>query len=100
MVGKINAYDPRVEANVEVIREYLCVEFKGFEVTEKKDVPVSYTFTVTKSADERYQLKIYWAQLSDKNNTPERTKKSLVTDDVVGRMKGKSQGEYFLWGKY
>jgi hypothetical protein len=100
MVGKPNANNPRVEANVEVIREYLCVEFKGFEVTEKKDVPDSYMFTVTRSADERYQLKIYWTQLSDKSNTPERTKKCLVTDDVAGRMKGKSQGEYFLWRGY
>ena len=89
-----------VEANVEVIREYLIREFKGFEVTEKKDVPLSYMFTVMKSADERYQLKIFWPQLSDKSNTPERTKKRLVTDDVAGRMKGKSQGEYFLWGKH
>ena len=89
-----------VEANVEVIREYLISEFKGFEVTEKKDVSLSYMFTVTKSADERYQLKIFWAQLADKSNTPERTKKRLVTDDVAGRMKGKSQGEYFLWGKH
>ena len=41
MVRNLNANDPRVESNVEVIREYLCVEFKGFEVTEKKDVPLS-----------------------------------------------------------
>ena len=95
-----NVDDSHVKANVEVIREYLTSEFKGFEVTEKKDVPVSYMFTVTKSADEQYQLKIFWPQLSDKSNTPERTKKRLVTDDVAGRMKGKSQGEYFLWGKH
>ena len=100
MVGKTNANDPRVEANVEVIREYLASEFKGFEVTENKDVPVSYMFTVMKSADERYQLRIFWPQLSDKSNTPEKTKKRLVTDDVAGRMKGKSQGEYFLWGNH
>ena len=95
-----NVDDSHVKANVEVIREYLTSEFKGFEVTEKKDVPLSYMFTATKSADERYQLKIFWPQLSDKSNTPERTKKRLVTDDVAGRMKGKSQGEYFLWGKH
>ena len=50
-----NVDDSHVKANVEVIREYLTSEFKGFEVTEKKDVPVSYMFTVMKSADERYQ---------------------------------------------
>ena len=95
-----NEDNPHVEANVEIIREYLTSEFKGFEVTEKKDIPVSCMFTVTKSADERYQLKIFWPQLSDKSNTPEKTKKRLVTDDVAGRMRGKSQGEYFLWGKH
>ena len=95
-----NVDDSHVKANVEVIREYLTSEFKGFEVTEKKDVPVAYMFTVTKSADERYQLKIFWPQLSDKSLTPERSKQRLVTDDVAGRMKGKPQGEYFLWGKH
>ena len=72
-----NANNPRVEANVEIIREYLSVEFKGFEVTEKKDVPDSVMFTVTKSAEERYQLKIYWAQLSDKSNSPRAPRSAL-----------------------
>ncbi|RPH81022.1 MAG: hypothetical protein EHM80_03665 [Nitrospiraceae bacterium] len=95
-----NEDDSHVEANVEVIREYLRGQFKWFELTEKKDVPLSYTFTVTKSADERYQLKVFWPQLSDTSNTPKWTKQRLVTDDVAGRMKGRSQGEYFLWGKH
>ena len=90
----------RIKQNLEVIREYLIGKFKGFELTEKRDVPLSYTFTVTKSSDERYQLKASWPQLSDQSNTPERTKQRLVTDDVAGRMKGKSQGEYFSWGKH
>ena len=95
-----NENDPHVEANVEVIREYLRSQFKGFELTEKRDRLLSYTFVVTKSSDERYQVKVSWPQLSDYSNTPEGTKQRLVTDDVAGRMKGKSQGEYFWWGKY
>jgi len=95
-----NEDDPHVKANLEVIREYLGRQFKGFELTEKGDGPRSYTFTVTKSSEERYKLKVSWPQLSDQSNTPERTKQRLVTDDVAGRMKGKSQGEYFWWGKY
>lgn len=91
---------PHVEANVEVIREYLCIQFKGFGLTESHDAPRSHTFTVTKSADERYHLKVYWAQLSDQSHTPERTQQRLVADDVAGRMRGKSQGEYFTWGKH
>jgi hypothetical protein len=95
-----NEDDPHVEANLEVIREYLLSQFKGFELIEKRDAPLSYTFTVTKSSDEEYKLKVSWPQLSDQSNTPEMTKQRLVTDDVAGRMKGKSQGEYFPWGKH
>ena len=95
-----NKIDPHVEANLEVIREYLCSEFKGFEVTDKVEGSFRHLFTVTKSSDERYQLKAALTQLSDHSNTPERTKQRLVTDDVAGRMKGKSQGESFSWGKY
>ncbi len=94
-----NENKAHIEANLEVIREYLETQFKGFETTEKRDVPLSYTFTVTKSSDERYQVKVSWLQLSDQSNTPEWTKQRLVIGDVAGRMKGKSQGEYFSWGK-
>jgi hypothetical protein len=87
--------EAHIEANLEVIREYLCIQFKGFGLTEKPDAPRSHTFTVTKSADQQYHLKVYWSQLSDQSNTPESTKQCLVTDDVAGRMRGKSQGEYF-----
>jgi hypothetical protein len=90
----------RIQVNVEVIREYLRSQFKGFEVTDKLEGAYRHLFTVTKSSDERYQLKVSWPQLSDQSNTPERTKQLLVTDDVAGRMKGKSQGEHFSWGKY
>jgi hypothetical protein len=89
-----------IEANLEVIREYLEIQFKGFGLTEKSDAPRSHTFTVTKSSDQEYKLKVYWAQLSDQSHTPERTQQRLVADDVAGRMKGKSQGEYFSWGKH
>lgn len=92
--------EARIQANVEVIQGYLLGQFKGFELTDKEDRPSSHIFTATKSAGERYQLKVSWSQLSDLRNTPERTKKRLVTDDVAGRMKGKSQGEHFWWGKH
>ena len=95
-----NKVDPHVEANLEVIRLYLIGQFKGFELTDTPNHPLSHIFTATKSSDERYQLKVSWPQLSDISNTPERTKKRLVTDDVAGRMRGKSQGEHFWWGKH
>ena len=84
-----------IDANLDVIREYLMGQFKGFEISEQPDRPRTYSFTATKSSDERYQVKVSWPQLSDHSHTPERTRRRLVTDDVAGRMKGTSQGEYF-----
>lgn len=95
-----NEDDPHVQANMEVIREYLRIQFKGFGLTEKPNAPLSYTFTMTRSSDEEYKLKVYWSQLSDQSHTPERTQQRLVADDVAGRMRGKSQGEYFTWRQH
>ena len=97
---KSNEDDSHVQANMEVIREYLCRQFKGFGLTEKPNAPLSYTFTVTRSSDEEYKLKVYSSELSDRSQTPERTQQRLVTDDVAGRMRGKSQGEYFTWRQH
>ena len=58
-----------IEANLEVIRVYLIGQFKGFELTDTSNYPVSHTFTATKSADERYQVKVSWPQLSGIGNT-------------------------------
>ena len=94
-----NENTARLEANLDVVREYLVGQFKGFEITEKQDRPLVYSFTVTKSSEEQYQVKVWGPQLSDVGNTPESTKRRLITDDVAGRMKGRSQGEYFAWVK-
>ena len=94
-----NGNKAHIEANLEVIRLYLIAKFKGFDLTDTPNHPVSHTFTATKSSDERYQLKVSWRQLSDDSISPEQTKQRLVTDDVAGRMRGKPQGEYFSWGK-
>ena len=90
----------RVKENVGVIQEYLLGQFKEFELTDTSDYPLVHTFTATKSEEERYQVKVSWPQLSDESNTPKRTNQRLVMDDVAERMRGKSQGEYFWWGKY
>jgi hypothetical protein len=92
--------EARIQTNVEVIQGYLLGQFKGFELTDMPERPIWHIFTATKSADEQYRLKVSWSQLSAPSNTPEKTKRRLVTDDVAGRMKGKSQGEYFVWGKH
>jgi hypothetical protein len=57
-------------------------------------------FTVTKSSEERYKLKVAWPQISDRSNTPAKIKQLLVTNDVASRMRATSQGEYFAWGNH
>jgi hypothetical protein len=89
-----------VKENQQVIRDYLIGNFKGFEVTDMPNPPLSHMFIATRSSEERYSVKVAWAQISDSSNTPARIEQLLVAHDVAGRMRGKSQGEYFSWGNY
>jgi len=90
----------RVKQNQQVIREYLIGQFKGFELTETPDRPLSHMFTVTKSSEERYKLKVASPQISDRSNTPAKITQLLVTHCVADRMRATSQGEYFAWGNH
>jgi hypothetical protein len=91
-----NEDDPHVQANMEVIREYLCSQFKGFGLTEKPDPPLSHTFTMTRSSDEEYKLRVYWSQLSDQSHTPERIQ--LHVETALRRSEGNCPGEIqMLW---
>jgi hypothetical protein len=92
--------DTFVKENQQVIRDYLIGKFKGFEVTDLPNPPLSHMFIVTKSSEEQYRVKVAWLQISDRSNTPAKIKQLLVAHDVAGRMRGKSQGEYFAWGNY
>ena len=92
--------DAFVKANQQVIRDYLIGNFKGFEVTDTPNPPLSHMFIVTRSSEEQYSVKVPWPQISDSGNTPARIEQLLVAHDVAGRMRGKSQGEYFSWGNY
>jgi hypothetical protein len=92
--------DAFVKENQQVIRDYLNEKFKGFEVTDTPTPPLSHMCIVTRSSEERYSVKVTWAQISDSSNTPAKMKQLLVAHDVAGRMRGKSQGEHFIWGHY
>lgn len=92
--------DAFVKENQQVIRDYLIGKFKGFEVTDTPNPPLSHMFIVTRSSDERYSVKVTWPQISDSSTTPAMIKQLLFAHDVAGRMRGKSQGEYFAWGNY
>ena len=45
--------DAFVEENQQVIRDYLIGKFKGFEVTDTPNPPLSHMFIVTKSSEEQ-----------------------------------------------
>ena len=92
--------DTFVEENQQVIRDYLIGKFKGFEVTDTPNPPLSHMFIVTKSSEEQYRVQVTWPQISDSRTTPAMMKQLLFAHDVAGRMRGKSQGEYFAWGNY
>jgi hypothetical protein len=92
--------DAFVKENQEVIRDYLIGQFRGFELTDTPNHPLSHMFIVTRSSEERYRVKVTWPQISDSSNTPARIEQLLIAHDVAGRMRGKSQGEYFAWGNY
>lgn len=89
-----------ITQNQQVIRDYLIEQFKGFEVTDTPNPPLSHMFIVTRSSEEQYRVKVTWPLISDSENTPARIQRLLTTHDVAGRMRGKSQGEYFAWGNY
>jgi hypothetical protein len=92
--------DPFINENQQIIREYLMGQFRGFELTDTPNHPLSHMFIVTKSSEERYRLKVTWTQISDRSNTPAKMKRLLVTHDVAGRMRATSQGGYFAWGHH
>ena len=92
--------DAFVEENQQVIRDYLIAQFKGFDVTDTPNPPLSHIFIVTRSSDEQYRVKVAWLLISDRSNNPAKIRRLLIAHDVAGRMRGKSQGEYFSWGNY
>ena len=76
----------------------LCSEYPAVLIRPLPEMTFQRAFTSSNSyRSSKSQLYRY---RSMSRNTPERTKKRLVTDDVAGRMKGKSQGEHFWWGKH
>ena len=86
--------------NQQVIRDYLISQFKGFDVNDTPNPPLSHMFVVTRFSDEKYTVKIAWRLISDSSITPAKLKSLLLAHDVAGPMRGKSQGEYFSWSNY
>jgi hypothetical protein len=88
----------RIELNRRTIREHLIKEFPGFHLTEDASEHLVYhRFTVTDvTTFEQYKLKVGWPRLSEITNNPDMTKRSLMDDDVIGRMRN-AKGHYAQW---
>lgn len=89
-----------IASNLKVIQAYLAKEFPGFDVPPARpNGSMYYTFTVTNSTTyTSHILRVTGPQLSDRSNTPEKTKKALVRDNVADKMRAMKKGEYYSWG--
>lgn len=91
----------RIHENLKIIREYLMKGFPGFDMTEDTSDPsLCHKFTMTRlKTYEQFKLKVGWPRLSDKSNTPDKTKRSLEHGDVTGKMRKMrdGKGQYFYW---
>lgn len=88
----------RIQLNLRTVREYLAKGFPGFQLTEDASDPnICHRFTVTNVRTfEQYKLKVGWARLTEISTLPEKMNRSLVDDDVAGRMR-KAKGHYAYW---
>lgn len=84
-----------IEDNLTTIRHYLKIKFPGYTITEDSVPSLYHQFTVTLSyiseplngkLYQSYGLKVRWSRLSDRRNTPERTRLSLNRDLVASWM--------------
>jgi hypothetical protein len=77
----------RIEGNLATIRHYIKSKFPGCTITEDSVPSLYHTFTVTNvKLHKSYGLKVSWSRLSDRRNTPERTRLSLNSGFVASGM--------------
>jgi hypothetical protein len=89
----------RVKSNVEVIQNYLCSEFKGWELADRSEGLFGHLFVVTNlSTYKRHRLKVSGSRLSDRNHTPASIKHLLSLDNVAERMRDPRNQGGFSWG--
>ena len=91
--------EARVKENLEVIRSYLSVQFKGLSLTKDKSEGSFYhwfTMTDTKSGTQ-HTLKVICLKLSDRDSTPEKIRRQLERDNVAEKMRTTNKGDHFSW---
>ena len=77
----------RIETNLEVIQKYLTNRFPGYTITERAFPNLYYTFTATNTElQSAYKLRVDWARLVDRKNTPDRLWSILTTGFVASEM--------------
>jgi hypothetical protein len=79
--------DRRVADNLATIRHYVKSKFPGYTLAEHSVPRLYHLFTVTNlKLNRSYGLKVGWARLSDRRNTPERTRLALNSGFVASAM--------------
>jgi hypothetical protein len=74
-----------VDANVEVVENYLKKEFENFAIAHRADNLLTHTFTVD-NGKKRFMLSIGWPILADRSFTQARIDR-LLKDNVAGEMR-------------
>ena len=87
----------RIEANLATIRHYIKSKFPGYTLSEHAVPNLYHEFTVTNVKLRKcYGLKVVWSRLSDRRNTPERTRLSLNSGFVASGMV-RAGDTYYSW---
>jgi len=74
-----------IEANVEVVENYLKKEFENFAIAHQVDTSRIHTFTVD-NEKKRFTLCIGWSVLADRRFTPTETDR-LLKENVAEEMR-------------
>ena len=81
-----------VEANVEVVENYLKKEFESFAIEHRADTSRTHTFTVD-NGKKRFTLRIGWPILADRRFTPARIDR-LLKENVAEEMRLHGEDSY------
>jgi hypothetical protein len=86
----------RIKDNLAVVRCYLKNHFPLYTITETSVPNLYHEFVVTNNTlHKRHRLKVEWARLSDRSNTPENTRSALDSGNVASGMIQVGDSDYY-----
>jgi hypothetical protein len=88
--------ESRINENVGAVKKYLAEQFPGFELNDRPDKPIRYTFTVN-DGKQLFKLLVSWPRLSDATYNPTKTDRLLRQGDVSDKMRSRGE-EGYTWG--